>query len=202
MLEWFVVELGLQTGLRVFEMVALRCGDILLDGEVTAVFVRRGKFGKSRIVRIGPTFTTQVRRFLDWKKTNGEPTGPEDPLFVGRGGRALAKRSAQAMVSRVYAACSIANHRTHDLRHTYASHLLHASGGHMKLVQKQLGHEDIRTTQGYADVLDPAVTNAVSRLYMDSTVSTEKDHDENGAFRGGVGNGHASVSCGCSCASR
>ena len=56
-------------------------------------------------------------------------------------------------------------HRFHDLRHTYASYLYHASGNNLRMVQKQLGHQSIRTTEVYADVLDGETEKAVNALY-------------------------------------
>jgi site-specific recombinase XerD len=53
----------------------------------------------------------------------------------------------------------------HCLRHTYACELYKASGYNLRLVQKQLGHASITTTQVYADVMDPDVGLALKRLY-------------------------------------
>jgi site-specific recombinase XerD len=53
----------------------------------------------------------------------------------------------------------------HALRHTYGTHLYKASGGNLRLVQKQLGHSRVTTTQVYADVLAEDAVAAVERLY-------------------------------------
>ncbi|MCX6008067.1 MAG: tyrosine-type recombinase/integrase [Chloroflexi bacterium] len=54
----------------------------------------------------------------------------------------------------------------HCLRHTYACFLLKASDWNLRLVQKQLGHARISTTQVYADVMMPDVKKALDRLYI------------------------------------
>ena len=66
-----------------------------------------------------------------------------------------------AAKARLYSAYSI-----HCLRHTYACFLLKASRWSMRLVQKQLGHARISTTQVYADVMLPDVKRALDRLYQ------------------------------------
>ena len=43
------------------------------------------------------------------------------------------------------------NHRLHDARHTNATALYEATNS-LRLVQKQLGHSSITTTQVYADI--------------------------------------------------
>jgi integrase/recombinase XerC len=53
----------------------------------------------------------------------------------------------------------------HCLRHTYACELYRASGYNLRLVQKQLGHSHIGTTQVYADVVEPDMQRALQRLY-------------------------------------
>jgi len=65
--EWFLIELGLNTGLRVFEMAELKCGDIVIRGELSHVFVRKGKCNKSREVRINSEFCQSVVEYLKWK---------------------------------------------------------------------------------------------------------------------------------------
>ena len=53
----------------------------------------------------------------------------------------------------------------HSLRHTYASFLYKASKGNLRLVQRQLGHASIKTTEIYAHLFDQEIQKAVSRLY-------------------------------------
>jgi site-specific recombinase XerD len=53
----------------------------------------------------------------------------------------------------------------HGLRHTFGTHLYKASGGNLRLVQKQLGHARVTTTQVYADVLAEDAVAAMERLY-------------------------------------
>ena len=52
--------------------------------------------------------------------------------------------------------------RFHDLRHDFATKLLRETGN-LRLVQKALGHRDIKTTTRYAHVLDSDVAEAMER---------------------------------------
>jgi len=51
--------------------------------------------------------------------------------------------------------------RFHDLRHTFASLLLHETGN-LKLVQEALGHRNIQTTMRYAHLLDGGKARAIT----------------------------------------
>jgi integrase len=64
--DWFLIELGLNTGLRVDEIRNLRFGDLGIEGEMSSLVVKRGKGGKSRVIRISSKF--KRRRLFVYKK--------------------------------------------------------------------------------------------------------------------------------------
>jgi len=53
--------------------------------------------------------------------------------------------------------------RIHDLRHTYASHLV-SNGASLQIVGKLLGHTRTQTTERYAHVTDEALRNATNQF--------------------------------------
>ena len=53
----------------------------------------------------------------------------------------------------------------HCLRHTCACELYRVSGHNLRLVQKQLGHSSIKTTEVYADVVEVEMRDAVENLF-------------------------------------
>lgn len=169
LVEWFAVELGLESGLRVSEMAALVHDDLLLHFAGPVVWVRRGKGGRPRLVRVRQEFVRTVARLLRLKDRLGIATGGKDPVFAGPFGKALGVRALQLAFTRTCKAAAVFGHSIHHLRHTYASELYRASGGNLRLVQKQLGHARITTTQVYADVFDEDATRAVERLYARNT---------------------------------
>lgn len=64
---------------------------------------------------------------------------------------------------RMRAAAGVIDFRFHDYRHDFGSKLLRQTGN-LKLVQKALGHADLKTTSKYAHVLDTEVADAVEEL--------------------------------------
>jgi len=164
--EWSVLEIAFETGLRVSEIAALQCGDLELNADGGNLLVRRGKGGKSRTVMFGKTHAKSLAQYLDWKLRRGELVEDRAPLLPsGRTGRPLTSRALQKMFARVAKAAGVEGHSIHHLRHTYATFLLRASGGNLRLVQKQLGHSAVTVTQVYADVMQDETMKAVSRLY-------------------------------------
>jgi len=163
--NWAILHVAIDAGLRVSEICDLQVRDLILDPGAASIIVRCGKGKKKRGVRIGEALRDHLIDFLAWKATAGESTGPRAPVFVSGRGGALS-RSA---VFRVFKACAAQvglprRFSIHSCRHTYASLLYRASNYNIRLVQKQLGHRSIQTTQVYADVLSEDAAVAVDRL--------------------------------------
>jgi len=183
--DYLVILLALETGLRMMEIAGLNCGDVHLDGPFSAVVVRRGKGGKQRVVRIGQAARDHLRRYLVWKQQIGEPTGQDCPFLMSSNtGRHMTTRAIQKAFKRTAARASLpSRYSIHCLWHTYACELYRASGYNLRLVQKQLGHASIRTTEVYADVMDPDVDRSLARLYAGIGLAEKRNRNVTGLTR-------------------
>lgn len=163
--DWFMVELGLFTGLRVEEMVNLKARDLHLQKEQSSLIVKRGKGNKSRTVYFPQTFKNRCLFYLNWK---GKIFPQGEYLFTNRNGRQLTKRALQKSFKRCAQKAGLESHYSiHCLRHTYGSFLYKSSNHNLRLVQEQLGHSSIRTTQVYASLMNEEIKKAVENLYRD-----------------------------------
>ena len=164
--DCFIVHLALSTGLRVMEIASLNCGDLFLENAVPSLIVRNGKGGKKRVVFFSSAFKKRCLEYLDWKQSMGEPVEPDQPLLLSSNtGTYMTTRAIQKAFKRCarYAGLS-ARYAIHSMRHTYACLLLKASNWNTRLVQKQLGHARLSTTQVYADVMMPDIENTMEKL--------------------------------------
>lgn len=164
--NWFMVELGLNTGLRVAEMRELEFGDLHIQEGQSTLRVRRGKGGRPRTVHINEEFKNICRWFFKWKQKQGQDTGREHYIFTNRKGAQLSKRALQKAFKKCIKKANLPEHYSiHCLRHTYGSHLYLASKHNLRLVQKQLGHSSVRVTEIYASLMDPDIKEALKKLY-------------------------------------
>ncbi len=165
--DYFIVDLALSTGLRVAEIADLKCKDIFLRERFSALLVRNGKGGKKRLVRFNGSFKRHYEEYILWKQTVGEPIGLGDALFLSSNTSGhMTTRALEKAFKRTAARADLPSHYSiHCLRHTYACELYRASGYNLRLVQKQLGHAHVATTQVYADVVEPDMQRALERLY-------------------------------------
>lgn len=164
--DWFMIELGLNTGLRVEEMRELKCGDLNIQRGQASISVRKGKGNKPRNVKISENFRSRCKRFLEWKKRRGQSIEPDSRLLTSNKGTQLSKRALQKAFKKCIKKAGLPEHYSiHSLRHTYGTYLLKAGNYNLRLVQEQLGHSSVRVTEVYAGLLDSDLKRAVERIY-------------------------------------
>lgn len=154
-------ELMYSSGLRLAELVALDVSDVDLSARVVRVL---GKGAKERIVPVGGRAVQAISDYLSHRTLWLEQ---EDvALFISE--RLGTRLSARAVQLRIKIAATRAgieqNLYPHLLRHSFASHLLSASGD-LRAVQEMLGHSNISTTQIYTHVDFGALTQVYDRAH-------------------------------------
>lgn len=140
--------LAVQSGLRVSELVGLRCQDTVLS---SGAHVRcQGKGRKQRCTPLRKDAVTVLRTWL--RERNGRPT---DPLFpTVRGGQLSRDAVEDLLAKHVRTAslrCPSLKHKRispHVLRHSAAMDLLQ-HGVDRSVIALWLGHESVETTQIY-----------------------------------------------------
>lgn len=143
-----LLVLAIQTGLRVSELIQVRCADVTLG---TGAHVRCD--GKGRKQRCTPLHRETATLIAAWlRERRGEPT---DPLFPSMRGAPLSRDAVERLVTRhaktAQRHCaSLARKRVspHVLRHTAAMELL-GHGVDRAVIALWLGHQSVDTTQMY-----------------------------------------------------
>lgn len=140
--------LAAQTGLRVSELIGLRCADVHLGSGAHISCL-----GKGRKQRITPLTTGMVAVMRAWLLESG--CQPEQPVFTTQTGNSLSRDALEHRLAKYVeiarANCPTLRQKTvtmHVLRHTAAMRLLHA-GIDTSVIALWLGHEQIETTQIY-----------------------------------------------------
>ncbi|MGD8394488.1 MAG: tyrosine-type recombinase/integrase [Candidatus Eiseniibacteriota bacterium] len=139
-----VLELLYGTGMRLAELVALDDADLHAARGVVQVL---GKGGRERVMPLGRQAAAAIDAYR--ARRQGPAAGP---LFRGRRGERLSRRTVQRLVARALAAAARgAQVSPHVLRHSFATHLLD-HGAPLRAVQELLGHASIASTQVYTHV--------------------------------------------------
>lgn len=172
---WRMVTFLLNTGARRGEMFALKWSDVSMESRtVRLVSSKSAKNGKSAKPRYIPMNDALVKLFESMERAASNERVFRHDINLRRKFK-LALQWA-----------GLPEYRVHDLRHTFASHLV-MNGVPLYTVSKLLGHASIETTQRYAHLAPDTFERAVQCLsYARATIGngieerTQKPQD-NGA---------------------
>jgi site-specific recombinase XerD len=146
-----VIELLLQTGMRLSEVAALKLPELDMparisrDGPPGAVHIH-GKGRKERTV----TLNWKVMKALhSWLLIR--PLVGRDHVFVTKFKRPLGPRGIQHLVAKYLDEAGIQGAHIHTLRHTFGTHMAR-KGTHLDIIKKAMGHESLETTSIYIDL--------------------------------------------------
>lgn len=143
-----LILLMAQTGLRISEVIGLRCNDIHLGAGAHLAC-----HGKGRKDRITPLTKSTINALRDWMAESSSKR--TDPIFPTRTGKPLSRDAIEHRLTHhqrtAAAACPSLNTKrvtAHVLRHTAAMRLLEA-GVDTTVIALWLGHEQVDTTAIY-----------------------------------------------------
>ncbi|MBK7189268.1 MAG: tyrosine-type recombinase/integrase [bacterium] len=143
-------------GLRLAEVTGLDLGDLDFPEQRVRVL---GKGNRERVLPLAGCAADALAVHLAgslepglWQDVRDGAAGRTAaalPVFEGRPGRRIGRRTVQALVAR-YAGelAQVAGVSPHTLRHSFATHLLDGGAG-IRVVQELLGHRHLSTTQIY-----------------------------------------------------
>lgn len=143
------------SGLRALLFSGLRCREIFdlawndVDDEAHSVHLRKTKSGKARRVYLSSAAWAEVERMRSLRK------GDHPYVFPGKLANAPVAQPQRTFAAAI-AAAGIKDFKIHDIRHTFASHMVQ-SGASLFEVQKSLGHSSSAMTQRYAHLQDTSM---------------------------------------------
>lgn len=138
-----ILSLVYSCGLRIGEALNLKKSDISFENKEMKIV--QAKFKKDRFVTLSPKIITKLDEYYKAYK-------PLVYVFEGRSGGKYSTRSASQVFKRALLASGVKKGGSlHSLRHSFATHLADR-GVDISIIQKLLGHEDIRTTLIYTRI--------------------------------------------------
>lgn len=139
-----IIELFLQTGIRIGELARLELDDI---GE-KEVKVRAYESHSERSIPLNSAAKKALSRYFEVRaKTKNRA------VFVTKTGRPILVRNIRASIGRFFRIAGIKKATVNDLRHTFIVHQL-SSGASMTTVQRLVGHKRLSTTERYLELVE------------------------------------------------
>lgn len=138
-----IMELMYSSGLRLSELQGLNLEEMDLKAREVKV---NGKGSKERIVPIGSKALNAMNL---WLNVRSQFKPKDTAVFINQRGTRLSHRSIQLILKKWGEKQGLESHlHPHKLRHSFATHMLEASGD-LRAVQELLGHSSLSTTQVY-----------------------------------------------------
>ena len=179
--DYAILQMLLQTGMRIGECQALCWHDITFSERKGIVLIRSGKGNKSRIVPLNssvrsalveyaasilacvPTARDVARR---WPQSHL-------PLWLSQKGNQLSSPAMWRVVNRVVKACASRglvpeDTKPYDLRHTFAHRYLQQHPGDLVGLARILGHESLDTTKIYTQLTSEELANRVEQISLNA----------------------------------
>lgn len=145
-----IIELLLQTGIRIGELTSLKLSDIQKDSLHVPALEKHSE----RIVPLNKRAEEALKKYLDVR-----PKATEDHLFITKSGKPFLIRNIRTSVERYFRLAEIKKAKVNDLRHTFVAHHL-KHGASLVLLSKMLGHKRISTTERYLEYVPNRATES------------------------------------------
>jgi site-specific recombinase XerD len=178
-----ILQMLLQTGLRIGECAALRWGDIALGERKGMVSVRAGKGNQARRVPLNQSIRQALADYvapilgvgnslnavaLVWQQQS-----LTTPLWRSERGAQLSGREMSRMIHQLVQTCAVrdlvpAETTPHSLRHTFSSRYLVRHPGDLVGLAWLLGHSSVRTTQTYVQPTEEEMAERVSQIDLNA----------------------------------
>lgn len=158
------------TGMRISEALSLTHSSISRQNNAITI---KGKGSKERIITIHQEVMKKIAQYLAKMPKEAIPIFCEKtkkpphlaPIFLSATAKPLTPRMFQLALQKARQAIAMPKTLTpHALRHSFATHILHA-GGDIRIIQEILGHSSLKTTQKYLKVTDSILESAYKKFH-------------------------------------
>ncbi|MEI7603409.1 MAG: tyrosine-type recombinase/integrase [bacterium] len=144
-----MIELLLQTGIRIGELCRLKVSDICYKSKTKpyAVRIEKNESTPSRTVPLNSAATDAISMYFDVRPN----TQKNSYVFVTKAGKPIIIRNARTYISRAMKKAKITNATVNDLRNTFIYHHIKNGENILKLSQI-VGHKNLSSTIKYTKI--------------------------------------------------
>jgi len=146
-----IVELMLQTGIRIGEVANLQIEDI----KENEIFIRPFESHEGRNIPLNKAAKEALERYLKER-----PNVKEKTVFITKTGKPFLIRNIRSSIERYFELAGIKDAKVNDLRHTWVYHHL-AAGTPLVTISRLAGHKRLSTTEKYLKLISEKKESSV-----------------------------------------
>ncbi len=152
-----IVELFLQTGIRIGELAALTLPDV----KENELHIAAQEGHAARNVPLNKAAKEALASYMKLRTATADGSTQTNPaLFITKTGKGLLIRNIRTGIDRYFRIAGIDGAKVNDLRHTFIAHHLMAGTSIMTL-SKLVGHKRLSTTEKYLELVKDKQTENV-----------------------------------------
>jgi site-specific recombinase XerD len=151
-----IVEVLLQTGLRISELAVMQLADLDLDRNL--ILIKPQNSRESRRVPLNTAARTALDDYLKVR-----PRAREKTVFLTKTCRPFLVRNIRTALDRYFRLAGIKDSKVNDLRHTFIVEQLKA-GTPLVYVSQLVGHKRITTTEKYLKMIEAPDMNPTVKI--------------------------------------
>ncbi|OGG12616.1 hypothetical protein A2875_05390 [Candidatus Gottesmanbacteria bacterium RIFCSPHIGHO2_01_FULL_46_14] len=151
-----IVELFLQTGVRIGELANLTLEDI----KDIELHIAAEEGHEERMVPLNKAGKEALTKYLEVRGSPPAGGANSKSLFITKTGKPLLIRNIRTAIDRYFRIAGIDGAKVNDLRHTFIAHHLMA-GTPITTLSKLVGHKRLSTTEKYLELVKDKQTENV-----------------------------------------
>ncbi len=144
-----IIELMLQTGMRISEVSRLKIENIHLESNPGQILIREYASNPMRVIDLTPVAKECMEKYLS---TRGTVKNDKGYVFNTRNGSSMLIRNIRSALNRIFRKAKVTKATVNDLRNTFIVHQLESGVGITKVAQI-VGHKRISSTENYLPLL-------------------------------------------------
>lgn len=150
-----IIELMLQTGMRIGEVANLKRTGIVED----KIVIKAYESQPQREIPLNQIIKDALARYFKYRAKDVSI----DHVFVTKTGKPLLVRNIRSTIDRYFEEAGVENAKVNDLRNTFIAHQL-ASGVDVVTVSRVAGHKRLSTTERYLQFIERKESGRATRL--------------------------------------
>ncbi|MBU0975679.1 MAG: tyrosine-type recombinase/integrase [Patescibacteria group bacterium] len=155
-----IVEILLQTGVRIGELARLTLGDLKIDGNRKYLNISAYGSNTRRSVEINEVALAAIKNYLQIRPQSNDKV---ESLFVTKTGNSLLVRNIRTSISRAFEKAGIKSATVNDIRNTFIVHQL-KNGMSSEIIGEIVGHKRLTSTKKYLQFIKDKPTRKSTKI--------------------------------------
>jgi site-specific recombinase XerD len=153
-----MVEILLQTGVRISELSELKISEIDLDSNNPKINLSKKNAVPAREIPLNKAGFTALKKYLEER-----PKVESEFVFITKSGNPILIRNIRSTIDRYFDLAGIKDAKVNDLRHTFVAFHLQ-NGTNIQSLSKISGHKRLSTTEKYLEFIENPKAQESSEL--------------------------------------